>query len=229
MRRLASLSLPLLALACGHRDAPPAAEHAPTLAVRGAPVADSAGAFVVLRGRDTLATERFSRAGGRLSGVVRTHGRRGHTARTTAYAADLAPDGSITRLTVRRLGMPAGDTAVVLPGDSLLHVSRRGVKRVARRDTATPGLIPYYLPSVALAEQVLRAARARGGDSARVRVLALNGGGVRESVLVRWLPGDSALASVSGNQLRLALDPAGRSILGGWDPNLEIRLERVER
>lgn len=218
MRRFLTTLLPLLWLGCSPPDRPPARRAA-------AAPPDTGGAFVLLRGQDTLVTEHYSRSPGRLEGQLRLA-----DGRLWAYRAEIDPAQLVTRIDQHRTGRGAVplDASAILGGDSILRTLRLGAAPPGvQRDTVPPGSVAYLLPSAALAEQVLRRARALGGDSAQVPVAALGPTGVvRERVRVHWLPGDSVHVSVSGNEVWLAVDSAGR-ILGARNPNLDLRLERI--
>lgn len=223
MRRFLAMLPPLLWIGCSHPDRPaerPGAAPPPAAAAR----PDTGGTFVLLRGADTLVTERYSRSPGRLEGELRAPG-----GRRWAYRAEIGPAQLVTRLEQRWIGRGAPlEASAVFGGDSVVRTVRRGTAPPGvRRDSVPPGSVAYVLPSAALAEQVLRRARALGGDSVQVPVAALGPVGiVRERVRVRWFPGDSVRVSVSGNEVWLMVDPAGR-ILGARNPNLDLRLERV--
>lgn len=193
--------------------------------------ADAAGGFLVLADRDTIATERYTRTGGHLRGTIV------HEDRTRIdYDATLAADESIVRieLSLWRPGAaldsrPAEHSVTELSGparDSLTRTDRdRGPARVSR--TVVPGgAQPYLIPSVALAQQVLRRARRLGGDTVALGIVVLNGAAMPQRVHVRWLPGDSALISVAGNHVQVGLDAQGR-ILDGSDPALGMSVRRV--
>ncbi len=220
-----TLALALALAACRRPDARrPEVE----LAGRGT---DAAGGFLVLADRDTVATERYTRSPGHLRGTIV------HEDRTRIdYDATLAADESIVRIEMSlwRPGAaldskPAQHSVTELAGparDSLTRTDReRGPARVSR--TVVPGgAQPYLIPSVALAQQVLRRARVLGGDSVALGIVILNGAALPQRVSVHWLPGDSALISVAGNHVRVGLDPQGR-ILDGSDPALGMSVRRL--
>jgi hypothetical protein len=107
--------------------------------------ADS-GTFIVKLGRDTLAIERYVRSGGSLQGIVITRSPRTNVAR---YTFSLAPDG-----TVREYG------------------SAREPDSVQARPVAVPGSIPVPGGSYTPYQLALQQARAAGGDSTTVTLLA---------------------------------------------------------
>ncbi len=228
MRRL--LFLPplvlLIAAACGRTDSRRAA---PQLAAH---AADTTGAFVVLGRDDTIAVERYARAPGRVLGTI-VHG----DGTRIQYDAQVAPDEGITRLDLKlwRPGMPldsrpAQHSITELHGparDSLVRVDRdsTGPTRVFRL-VVPAGSQPYLIPSVGLAQQALRRARALGGAAPTLPLVLLNGNASPQRVQIRWLPGDSAEVGVGGTRVRLGLDAQG-GIRAGADSSLGITLARV--
>ena len=224
--RLASRLLLVLAAACGRSDGRRAA---PALAAR---ATDSTGTFVVLGRDDTIAVERYARTSGRVLGTI-VHG----DGTRIQYEARVAPDEAITRLELWlwRPGVPldsrpAQHSITELHGparDSLVRVDRDSVGPTRiRRLLVAPGSQPYLLPSVGLAQQALRRARALGGDSLTLPVVVLNGSASPQRVRIRWLPRDSVEIGVGGTHVRLGLDAQG-GIRAGMDPALGITLQRV--
>jgi hypothetical protein len=221
-----ALLLPLLAACRGGDsrrlpDAPP-----------GSGSGDTGGAFVILGDPDTIATERYTRSPGHLSGLLlHSDGTR------IQYEATVARDESITRLELRLWhpgaapdSPPAEHSVTELRGaaaDSLLRADRVDEGRARRfRVLVAPGAQPYLLPSVGLAQQLLRRARRLGGDSTQLEVVVLNGAALPQRVGVRWLPGDSAEVRVGGARVRLGLDADGR-IRAGSDAALRMSLKRL--
>lgn len=186
------------------------------------------GAFVVRRGGDTLAVESFARTPARVESELafRTPPVR------IRIAEELTPDARVSRVDMTVLGAGSGgDTAlvtesVVFRGDSALAEVR--APGVPPRQAFAPGAgaLPYVNISVAGLEQVVRRARALGGDTARVPMLVLQSGAAF-AVTVSRLGADSVLLSLPpGVEIRLAVDAAGR-VLGGRVPSQGIVMERV--
>ncbi len=191
---------------------------------------DPAGGFLVLVGRDTLAAERYTRTPGHLRGTI-VHG--DHT--RIEYDATVADDEAIVRLEMRLWppgaaldSKPAQQSVAELGGparDSLPRTSRgRGPERVWRQ-VVPGGTQPYLVPSLALAQQLLRHARVLGGDSAAFEVVVLNGS-TTLPVSVRWLRGDTALIAVGGRHVRVGLDAEGR-IEDGADSAAGVSVRRL--
>ena len=217
-----------LALALGGCRKPDAHRPPAELAARGP---DGGGSFLVLAERDTVATERYNRSPGHLRGRV-LHG----DGTRIEYDATLADDESIVRLDLRLWharapldSPPAQQSVTEMRGparDSLSRTDRDGGPARVFHTVVPGGAQPYLIPSVALAQQVLRHARVLGGDSVAIGIVVLNGAAMPQRVSVRWLPGDSALITVAGNHVRVGFDADGR-ILDGSDRALGMTVKRL--
>ncbi len=192
---------------------------------------DPGGSFLVLAERDTVATEHYTRSAGHLRGEV-VHG----DGTRVRYDATIASDESIVRLELSLWharspldSPPAQHSLTELRGparDSLTRTDREGGPQRVFRTVVPGGAQPYLIPSVALAQQVLRRARVLGGDSTAIGIVVLNGAAMPQQVGVRWLPGDTAVITVAGNHVRIALDAEGR-VLDGSDPALGMSVRRL--
>jgi len=228
-RAALALLVALAALACKGADT-----RRPDAALRGTAAGESGG-FLLLSERDTVVTERYSRSPGHLKGrLIHGDGTR------IDYDATLAPDESIVRLELSlwRRGSPldsrpAQHSVTELRGPGRDSLSRTDQEKGPERKYAAIvplGAQPYLIPSVALAQQVLRRARRqRGevGDTTSIPIVVLNGAAMPQRVRVRWLPGDSADVSIGGNHVRVGFDADGR-VRDGSDPALGMTLRRLD-
>jgi len=202
-------------------------------AVTGGPAlaAQESGAFVVRLGADTVSLEQYTRTPTELRGdqVLRTP-RSVHR----IYRAELDLDGSVRRfelITHNISGDPGpaetrltvdyqGDTAVVrLPqGDSTVTMRVVGVERVA----------PFVFHIYGLTEQLLRQARARGGDIVAFKTLT-PGQAQPWTVTVRRV-GTEAYSLMIGpiGPWSVQLDTFGRLLgLSGKTSTVKVEVERV--
>lgn len=188
------------------------------------------GGFVVLRGADTLAVERFSRGVDRLEGELldRTIGQR------WSYAAQLGPGGLVPTIeTAIRTATAAEDAppwqraTLTFRGDSVIAEIRSGESTQTQRLGSREGALPYLNLSLAIVEQILHRARALGGERVEVPLFAVSGGQTFAAAVERR-GRDSAVVSLGGVEMRLATDSEGR-VLGGGVPAQGISLRRVER
>ncbi len=196
VRRAAILAL--TALAAG----PPAAAQEP-----------ERGGFVTRLGTDTLAVERFTRAGRRLEGerVLRVPG-------TTLirYAATLDGDGRVTRFEAelfpadRLDGPPNWTSTVEFRRGVAFTLFRRGEQVDTIRVETRPGAVPMLTHAYALVDQMVRQTRRRAGVKEPVGMVYPG----REAVLPTWVSphaGDTvAIGSFHDVAAYGILDPQGR-------------------
>lgn len=201
-----------------------------TLSLAAVPaVAQESGGFVLRLGRDTVVVEEFTRTAERITGTLVSR-----TPRTTVrtYTADLRPDGTIGRLemTTRIPAAPAvlpQTITLVLGADSAdMRIVRGDTVRETRIATGA-GAFPWVGNSYALAEPVIRAAVARGVDSAAVTVVT-PGGRAASTISIIRRGADSVLVRWAAGVTRVHTDAQGR-VLGGDSPEstLKVSIERV--
>ena len=136
-----------------------------------AQAATDSGSFLVRRGRDTVATERFVRTATKLEGTLSI---RNAKATSERYAAVLAPDGSVPLIEVTvQEGADSGSSrprivqrARVIFKEDSAAVDEIGSSGLVTRVMGTEsGAIPYLNLSFALIEQAVRRARAANQGS----------------------------------------------------------------
>jgi hypothetical protein len=215
MRTFPLLLAAAFAAACGDPggDAAPPPAEAPA-AEAGEPPRSG---FVILRGDDTVAVERFTRSERALEGELTEPG---DDARLS-YRATFGPDGRATSLNVDVLGEgesePRQRLFLNVVGDSLLVEQREGASMQRQMVAVPPRTGPHLSISVAMLEQLVRHALVLGGDPVELSVLSIHGDGESELVrpTVTRIGADSVRVTVDPrNELRLALDAEGR-ITGG--------------
>jgi len=192
-------------------------------------VADS-GTFVVLHGKDTVATESFTRKDTNIEGVLAIHNSRNTSQR---YTAVVAPDATV----------PMIDVAVREDADSG-RVKQKLVQRarvIFREDSAAVdaiisqnietrvfgterGAIPYLNMSFALLEQAVRRTRSPGAPAGAVPFFNL-GGGQTLSAKVEPVGRDSVAIDIGKVDFRLKVDETGR-VLGGAIPSQNVLVDR---
>ena len=146
------------------------------------PVAPVSGVFVTRLGTDTVAVERYTRAGDKLVGDMLL---RSPSARVYHYVADLAPNGAIRAITVSM--RPVGSDSTAPPAMSVTTlladtVATIDVARAGLPDTIATGKKIYHgyvMPQVQFApasyavyEQTLRTSKLNGTDSVAYIVMA---------------------------------------------------------
>ncbi len=199
------------------------------LSLAAAPAAaQESGAFIVRLGRDTVIVEQFTRTADRIEGTMV-----GRTPRTSVrtYNATLRPDGTISRLEMTTRipstpEVPPQVLTVTMGADSADWRIQRGDSIREGRMAATAEAYPWVFNSYALAEPVIRAARARGVDSAAVPVV--QAGAPRTGTVSFIRRGaDSVLIRSGSGVTRARVDAQGR-VLGAHSPESTFKAD-VER
>ena len=191
-------------------------------------VSDS-GTFVVRHGRDTVATERFTRTQTELEGTLYIKDKKKTNHR---YTAVIAPDATLPlmEVTVREGTDSAGRKArvsqrvrVIFKDDSVAVDAIGGDGLQTRIFQTARGAVPYLNLSFALLEQALRRARV-SPDTSRVAFFNLGGGQTRTARLSSLGP-DSLRLAIGSVEYHLRVDGAGR-VLGGRIPAQDVIAER---
>ncbi|HET6778476.1 MAG TPA: hypothetical protein VFH26_06285 [Gemmatimonadales bacterium] len=194
-----------------------------------AQAAPDSGGFIVRRGPDTVATERFTRTATRLEGTLALRNPKQTSER---YSAVIAPDATLPliEVTVREGADSGGAKAkivqrarVIFKEDSAA-VDEMGNAGIQTRVFGTEsGAVPYLNLSFALLEQAVRRARAVNGGS-QVAFFNLGGG---QTLLARLSPlgVDSLRLDIGDTRMHLRVDSNGR-LIGGRIPVQDLVVER---
>jgi hypothetical protein len=191
--------------------------------------ASDSGSFLVRRGRDTVATERFVRTATKLEGTLSIW----NTRRTSErYAAVLAPDASVPLIEVTvQEGTDSGSTRprivqrarVIFKEDSAAvdEIGRGGL--VTRVMGTESGAIPYLNLSFALIEQAVRRARVANQGSS-VPFFNLGGG---QTLVARLSPlsADSMRMDIGDTRYDLRVNADGR-LIGARIPTQNVVVDR---
>ena len=198
------------------------------LGAQGAPVTAS---FVVRLGIDTVSVERVSRSATRLEGELATHSPRTVLRR---YAADIGPNGAVTRFEVSSHtpgaaadAPPLQRAVATVVGDSI-RVEVQGVSTQTTTVAAAAGTV--MLVGGAYGPHELAIARARQARQDSVAVPTYSVGGRAASTLtVRRNGRDSIVMSTGMSAYRVRVAREGR-ILGLHAPGTtqQIQLERTQ-
>jgi hypothetical protein len=165
--------------------------------------------FLIRKGKDTVAVERFTRDGLTLSGTItQSNGLR------SEYVANLRADHSVEHMEMSRQGTqgPAALLSIDFT-DTLVKGSVTGGPQpvtMTLRTAAKP--LPFLMQSFALAEQIVRASHPTTGQTVRWTAVRL-GAGDTASLSVARVHADSVVISVPQGDLRMAVSQAG-DILG---------------
>ncbi len=187
------------------------------------------GSFLVRRGRDTVATERFIRTATKLEGTLSIRNTKGTSER---YAAVLAPDASVPLIEVTvQEDTDSGSTRprivqrarVIFKEDSAAvdEIGRSGL--VTRVMGTESGAIPYLNLSFALIEQAVRRARVANQGSS-VPFFNLGGG---QTLVARLSPlsADSMRMDIGDTRYDLRVNADGR-LIGARIPTQNVVVDR---
>ena len=191
--------------------------------------ARDSGAFVVRRGHDTVATERFTRTPTRLEGTLTLRNPKRTAER---YSAVIAPDATLPLVEVTVLeGTDSGGAkpkivqrARVIFKEDSAAVDEMGNAGIQTRVFGTEaGAVPYLNLSFALLEQAVRRARAANSGS-QVAFFNLGGG---QTLIAKLSPlgPDSLRLDIGDTRIHLRMDPSGQ-LLGGSIPVQDLVVER---
>lgn len=194
-----------------------------------AQVASESGAFFVRHGRDTVATERFTRTTTKLEGTLTLR----NTARTSErYSAVVAPDATVPLIEVTvQEGADSGSSrarvvqrARVIFKEDSAAVDEVGSAGLVTRVLGTEaGAIPYLNLSFALLEQATRRARA-ANNAPSVPFFNLGGGQTVVAKIAR-VGADSLRLDIGDVRFHLRIDDQGR-LLGGRIPVQDLVVDR---
>lgn len=202
------------------RLAMPLAAAAMLLAPTATPLAAQAPAesFVITVGADTFAVESFTRTADRVQGEI--GGRAlGRVAYTLSLGADAVPTALVMRAWAPGAAAEASPTyegRLDLRGDTVLAEMARPEGPARERFNTRAGAVPYLNPSFVMIEQVVRRARAVGGDSVDVPLFLVQGGQTPTATVMRR-GADSVLIVMAGLEIRAAASAEG-GLLGGSIP-----------
>jgi len=180
--------------------------------------------FVLRRGNDTIAVERFTRTAGRISGelLIKQGGLR------FRYVADLDSEGRAVK--VENKVWMATDSTGAAPRQSAVLTFEDAVAVVAiegggtQRIPTKTGVYAHINPSFALWEPMVAAAKRTGKDSFSAFTLS---GGQTFDAKITFVGRDSALVDAPGGEVRLKVGPDG-AILGGYIAAQGLTIERSE-
>ncbi|NIP78583.1 MAG: hypothetical protein GWM90_05015 [Gemmatimonadetes bacterium] len=214
----------------------PAIRSAPALAAAGilaaGPVggqtSTESGTFILVQDGRVVATETFSRSADRLETILEVVSQV-----RMATTATLGEAATVERLEVRvyptgrQDGEPLQTSAAVLRGEELRLEEPIGTPAGPPR--AIPrATLPYLDPSPSHTEQILRRARAVGGDTATIQVwMPGPGGGRVVGARVRF-EGTAATLHLDGVRMDIETDDRGR-LLAATVPGQQISIIREPR
>jgi hypothetical protein len=184
---------------------------------------DARTEFIVRKGKDTLAVERFSRDAATLTltgTLSQSNGIR------SEYVVNLRTDASVEHLEMQRQG-PQGPAATLSIdfGDTLVNATADAGGQTQKFSLPTRAKpMPFLVNSFALAEQIARASHLEVGKTMKWTAVRL-GAGDTASMSVARPHADSVVISVPNGDLRLAVSKDG-DVLGATFPAQQWTVER---
>jgi hypothetical protein len=171
------------------------------------------GAFVITLGRDTLALERYVRAGDQLVDDMIL--RNGAAVTVRHVVATVTPDGSIARyeLDARPASASDGPTlhgvATFQPDEVFFESTRNGSRQVAHVIAPT-GVLPFFSFSYAMYEMIGRRAHALRGNPVKVSVIPFAATGPEDLTVTFPQPDSMGVAVANDGPILFKVDGAGR-------------------
>ena len=193
------------------------------LSAGGAGAQDGAPAsqFIIRKGKDTVAVERFTRDAGTLTGqLAQTSGVK------IEYVANLRADQSVEHIELSRQGLqgPAMTLSVDF-GDTLVNASVESSGKKQQMTIATQARpIPFLLNSFALLEQIALASHPAEGQKVKW-VAARLGAGDTASITVTRGVADTVVISAPQGDVKLVVSKTGEVLAGLFAP-LQWTIER---
>jgi pimeloyl-ACP methyl ester carboxylesterase len=191
--------------------------------------AASSYTLILRAGGDTIAIERITRTPTRVDGdlLVRPANIR------LEYGEELAADARVTRITFTQRRATDAPTAtpqtradITFTADSgIAQVSTGGGPMVTQRFAIPHDALPFFNPSLAVAEQAIMRAKAVGGTGTIDVPMVSIAGAQPVPTKITWVGSDSAVVAFGPSAARVAVDAAGH-ILGGTIPSQQLTIDR---
>ena len=185
------------------------------LAVHAAGAQDAAQQeFIIRKGKDTVAVERFTRDAGTLNGLLsQSNGVK------VEYVANLRPDHSIEHIEMSRQGLqgPAVTLSVDF-GDTLISAAFEAQGKKQQLSIPTQArTIPFLVNSFAILEQIALASHPAEGQKVKW-IVARMGAGDTASINVTRGMADTVVISAPNGDVKLAMSKAGDVVGASFAP-----------
>ena len=180
--------------------------------------------FILRKGKDTVAVERFSRDASTLTGLLsQTNGVK------IEYVANLRADQSVEHIEMSRQGLQGPAVTLSIDfGDTLVSASfeAQGKKQSMIVATQTRPM-PFLINSFALLEQIARASHPAEGQKVKWLAARLGAGDTASISVTRGLA-DTVVVSAPNGDVKLQMSKAG-DVIGGWFGPQQWTVERRDR
>jgi hypothetical protein len=189
------------------------------------------GAFVTRLGSDTLAVERYTRAGNTFESDIAA---RVPLTRRMHYTGTLNPDGTFSELRVTATPISEGpgqlpplDATIVFGEDSTRSTLTIGDSTQKAAVAAPAGTMPVTTFSFALYELIAKRALKTGGDSLSLHVVGLGANQTVETYAVRR-GADAMDIGYFGSPLHIRMDKKGNVLrVDGRETTNKVIVDRV--
>jgi hypothetical protein len=177
--------------------------------------------FIIRKGKDTVAVERFTRDASTLTGQLsQTNGVK------VEYVANLRPDQTVEHIELSRQGLQGPALTLSIDfGDTLVKASFEAQGKKQQMAIATQARpIPFLVNSFVLLEQIARASHPAEGQ--KVKWLAVRlGAGDTASISVARGQADTVVVSAPNGDVKLVMSKGG-DVVGGWFGPQQWTVER---
>lgn len=178
--------------------------------------------FIIRKGKDTLAVERFTRDASTLTGLLsQSNGVK------VEYVANLRPDKTVEHIELSRTNLQSQTLTLSIDfGDTLVNASFEAQGKKQSMTIATQARpIPFLLNSFALLEQIALASHPAEGQKVKW-IAARLGAGDTASISVARGQADTLVISAPNGDVKLQMSKAGE-VVGGWFAPAQWTVERV--
>lgn len=186
------------------------------------------GGFLLQKGGDTVAVERFRREENRLQGRMLLRQQV-----PVAYTAVLTTTNQLKRLEVGLVTKASTDqeeVVLMFQGDRIFSTTNKGGSTSRDTIAVAAGTMAYHskLPMISLLEQLVMRARTMGGEQVQVPVFLLDANGQVVTSNIRFPAADSAQVSLGDITVSLKIGQTGKILAGRTsDGQIIKRLEKV--
>jgi hypothetical protein len=183
------------------------------LLVAAAPQQAETGQFTFVQAGNQIATERFTRTDSSIASDLRL----ANGLRVTSAARlnnRVVSDVKLQAFSPADTLKPAQTATVTFATDSLTLVTTRDGAPVVETLAAPAGVVPYVNPSAVWMEEIIQAAKRKGGSSATVPIAILSAPQQVVQATVTFAGATQATLRLSDLELTLTLDARGRILRG---------------
>jgi len=177
--------------------------------------------FIIRKGKDTVAVERFTRDAATLQGQLsQSNGVK------MEYVANLRPDHSVEHIELSRQGLQGNAMTLSVDfGDTLVSATFESQGKKQQMSIPTQArTTPFLVNSFALLEQIALASHPAEGQKVKW-IAARLGAGDTASISVTRGVADTIVVSAPQGDVKLAMSKAG-DVVGGWFAPAQWVIER---